>query len=81
MRRVAVTGMGVISPIGNTLDEYWKSLREGKCGIDFITRFDVSDYKVKVAAEVKGFDPLQYLAKSEVRKNDLYTQYAIAAAE
>ena len=81
MRRVAVTGMGVISPIGNTLDEYWKSLRDGKCGIDFITRFDVSDYKVKVAAEGKGFDPLEYLAKSEVRKNDLYTQYAVAAAE
>lgn len=80
MRRVVVTGMGVVTPVGNHLEEYWNSLVEGVCGVDFITRFDVSDKKVKVAAEVKNFDPLEYFEKSELRKNDLFVQYAVAAA-
>lgn len=80
MRRVVVTGMGAVTPVGNHLEEYWNSLVEGVCGVDFITRFDVSDKKVKVAAEVKNFDPLEYIEKSELRKNDLFVQYAVAAA-
>ena len=80
MRRVVVTGMGAVTPVGNHLEEHWNSLVEGVCGVDFITRFDVSDKNVKVAAEVKNFDPLEYFEKSELRKNDLFVQYAVAAA-
>lgn len=80
MNRVAVTGMGVISSIGNDVETYWGNLKAGKCGIGEITKFDTSDYKVKVAAEVKDFDPLKYMEKADVRKNDLFTQYAVAAA-
>lgn len=80
MRRVVVTGMGAVTPVGNHLEEYWSSLVSGVCGVDFITRFDASEKKVKVAAEVKGFDPLEYFEKSELRKNDLFVQYAVAAA-
>ena len=72
--------MGVGSPVGNDLNSYWDSLVNGRSGIGLITRFDTTDYKVKIAAEVKDFDPLQYLAKPELRKTDLYSQYAIAAA-
>ena len=81
MNRVVVTGLGTITPVGNDVETFWKSLTDGKCGIDFITRFDTEDYKVKVAAEVKDFDPLQYIPKSEARKMDLFCQYALAAAE
>lgn len=79
-KRVVVTGLGVISPVGNDVETYWKSLIEGKCGIDFIQKFDASEYKVKIAAEVKDFDPLQYLDKKECKRLDLYSQYALAAA-
>lgn len=80
MKRVVVTGMGVISPVGNDLNTFWNSLITGKCGIDFITKFDTTDYKAKVAAEVKDFDALLYMDKSQKRKSDLYAQYAMAAA-
>lgn len=80
MRRVVVTGMGVVSPVGNTLKEYWENLVNGVCGIDYITKFDTTDYKVKIAAEVKGFDPLKYMDKSETRRTDLFCQYALCAA-
>lgn len=80
MRRVVVTGLGVVSPVGNELSAFWENLKKGLCGIEMITRFDTADFKVKIAAEVKDFDPLVYLEKSEVRKTDLYAQYAIAAA-
>ncbi len=80
MKRVVITGMGVISPVGNTLDAFWNSLSNGVCGIDFITKFDTEPLKVKIAGEVKGFDPMQYMEKGEARKTDLYAQYAIAAA-
>ncbi len=80
MRRVVVTGMGVISPVGNTVESFWDSLVEGRSGIDFITKFDTADYKVKIAAEVKGFDPHDYMEKGEIRKTDLFSQYAVAAA-
>ncbi|TQI67735.1 beta-ketoacyl-ACP synthase II [Clostridium sp. KNHs216] len=80
MRRVVVTGMGVISPVGNTVESFWDSLVEGRSGIDFITKFDTADYKVKIAAEVKDFDPHNYMEKGEIRKTDLFAQYAVAAA-
>ncbi len=80
MRRVVITGMGAITPIGNSVPEFWESLKAGRCGIGPITRFDTSDYKVKVAAEVREFDPLQYMEKGDVRKYDLFCQYALAAA-
>lgn len=81
MNRVVVTGLGAVTPVGNDVETFWQSLVDGKCGVDFITRFDTSDYKVKIAAEVKDFDPLQYIPKNELRKTDLFCQYALAAAE
>ncbi len=81
MRRVVVTGMGIISPVGNDVPTYWESLLSGKNGIGPITRIDTTDYKAKLAAEVKDFDPLQYMDKSEARKYDLCIQYALAAAQ
>ena len=82
MRRVVITGVGAVSPVGNTAEETWNSLIAGKCGIGPITHFDTSDpaCKVKVAAEVKEFDPSLYMEKGEIRKTDLYAQYAMAAA-
>lgn len=79
-RRVAVTGLGVISPVGTDVQTAWKALREGKNGIGRVTKFDATDFKATLAAEVKDFDPLQYMARGELRKNDLFTQYAVAAA-
>lgn len=80
MRRVVVTGMGAITPLGNDLSTFWQGLVDGRCGIDFIQRFDTSDLKVKIAGEVKDFDPTLYIPKCDVKKNDLYTQYAMGAA-
>ena len=80
MRRVVVTGMGAVSPIGNTAVETWENMVAGKNGINYITRFDTSDYKVKIAAEVKDFDPLKYMTKSELGRTDLFCQYAMSAA-
>ena len=80
MRRVAVTGMGIISPIGNTVAEFEDSLRRGICGVDRITRYDTAGAPVKVAAEVKGFQPELYMGYGDVRRTDLYAQYAMAAA-
>lgn len=80
MRKVVVTGMGVISPVGNSIDTFWSSLVCGKHGIGPITRFDTSAFKAKLAAEVVGFNPRDYMEKSDVLKSDLYAQYALAAA-
>ena len=80
MRRVVVTGMGCVTPVGNDVPTFWESLKQGKCGIGPITHFDTTDYKVKVAGEVKDFDPLQYMEKSEIRKFDVFCWYAMAAA-
>ena len=80
MRRVAVTGLGVISPVGNDVQSFWNSLVEGRHGIGPITKFDTADFKVKIAAEVKDFDPLRYLDKSDLRRTDLFNQYAVAAS-
>ena len=80
MKRVAVTGMGVITPIGRDVPSMWNNLINGVHGIAPITKFDTSEFKMKLAAEVRGFDPLAYMEKSEARRNDLFAQYAIAAA-
>ncbi len=80
-RRVVITGMGIVSPIGCGVETYERALMDGVCGIGPITRFDTADFKVKVAAEVKDdFDPLKYLSKIEVKKMDRFTRYAMAAA-
>lgn len=80
MNRVVITGMGAVTPVGNDVRSFWESLKAGRCGIGPITKFDTSDYKVHVAAEVKDFDPLRYMDKSDLRKYDVFCQYALAAA-
>ena len=80
MRKVVVTGMGVVSPLGNSLDETWQGIKEGKSGIANITGFDCTDYKVQIAAEVKDFDASQFVDKREARKMARFTQFAVAAA-
>ena len=79
MRRVVVTGVGVVSPVGIGPREFWKSLCEGISGVGVINRFDASSYPVRIAAEVKGFDPLQYMEKKDLKKMDLFIQYGLAA--
>ncbi|MBQ8642069.1 MAG: beta-ketoacyl-ACP synthase II [Clostridia bacterium] len=79
-RRVVITGMGIVSPIGCDVDTYRQNLLAGVCGIGMITRFDATEFKVKVAAEVKDFDPLQYMTKMEVKQTDMFTRFAIGAA-
>lgn len=79
-RRVVITGLGAITPIGNHVESYWNNLIKGQCGIETITNFDSSDLKVKVAAQITDFEPLDYLKKNDIRKNDRFTQFAIAAA-
>ncbi len=79
-RRVVVTGLGAVTPLGNTVEETWASVRSGKSGIAKITAFDPSDYACKIAGEVKGFDPGQWMDKKEARKMGRYTQFAVAAA-
>lgn len=80
MKRVVITGMGAVTPIGNDVKSFWESLKAGRCGIGPITKFDAAEYKVHVAAEVKDFDPLQYMDKADLRKYDVFCQYALAAA-
>ncbi|MBF2709801.1 beta-ketoacyl-ACP synthase II [Flavobacterium soyangense] len=81
LKRVVVTGMGAITPLGNSVDEFWKNSLAGKSGVDLITKFDATNYKTKFAAEVKGFIATDYFEKKEARKYDLFTQYAVAAAD
>ncbi len=81
MKRVFVTGMGVISPVGNSISDFWGNLTAGVCGVGLIDRFDTEKLKVKVAAQVRDFDPQNYgMDVSSARRMDLYTQYAMAAA-
>lgn len=79
MNRVVVTGMGVISPVGNDVPSFWENIKSGKCGINRITKFDTTDFAVKVAGEVRDFDPLQYMTKRDVAHSDIYTRFAMAA--
>lgn len=79
-RRVVITGMGVVSPVGKSVDEFWQNLLAGKNAIDTISRFDASEFRATLAAEVKDFDPSEFMEKSEARKLDRFTQFAMAAA-
>lgn len=81
LKRVVVTGLGALTPIGNTVPEFWDNLINGVSGAGPITHFDASSFKTKFACEVKGFDVTQFLDRKEARKMDLYTQYAIAVAK
>ena len=80
MNRVVVTGMGAITPIGNDVESFWNGLKEKKLGFGPITYFDTTDYKAKLAAEVKNFDPKQYMDPKAARRMEVFSQYAVAAA-
>ena len=79
-RRVVVTGMGAITPIGNSVEEFWNGIKEGKTGFGPITYFNTADYRCKLAAEVKDFDPAQYMDKKSARRMEQFCQFAVAAA-
>ena len=80
-RRVVVTGMGAITPIGLSVDEFWNGVKEGKLGFGEITRFDSSEYKAHMAAEVKGFVGKDYMDFKAAKRMELFSQYAVAAAK
>lgn len=80
-RRVVITGLGAVTPLGNTVPEFWNSIKEGRCGIGEITKFDTTDYKVKLAAEVKGFVPKERMDFKAAKRMELFSQYAVAAAK
>jgi len=79
-RRVVMTGVGAVTPVGNTAEEFWAALLEGRSGIGAITRFDTTGYATRIAGEVKGFDPLKYIDKKDERKFDRFLKYAVACA-
>ena len=79
-RRVVITGLGAITPIGNNVEEFWKGIKEGKCGIDEITAFDTTGYKVHLAGEIKGYKAEDYFDRREAKRMDKFSQYAIIAA-
>ncbi|NLZ67388.1 MAG: beta-ketoacyl-[acyl-carrier-protein] synthase II, partial [Spirochaetales bacterium] len=80
-RRVVVTGLGAITPIGNTVEETWQAMKTGKNGIDKITLFDTTGFKATLAAEVKNFEVSKYLDVNETLRTDRYVQFAVAAAD
>lgn len=80
-RRVVITGMGVVSALGMGADNFWNSIKEGKNGISAVTRIDVSNMNCKVAAEIKDFDPSQFIDKKEAKRMDRYSQFALSAAK
>ena len=79
--KLVITGMGAVTPIGTGIDTYWDNLVQGVCGIDRITRFDTQDLAVQIAAEVKDFNPKDYISPKLIREMDLFQQYAFAAAD
>ncbi len=79
-RRVVITGLGVVTPIGLNVNDFWNSCKRGVCGIDKITYFDTSDYKVKLAAELKGFEPTKYMDGKKAKRMEAFSQYAVAAS-
>src|SRR6266705_6243047 len=80
LRRVVITGVGAVTPVGNTAEEFWAALIQGKSGIGPITRFDASLLPTRIAGEVKGFDSLRYIDKKDDRKFDPFLKYAVACA-
>lgn len=81
LHRVAITGLGAVTPVGNTAPDTWASLKAGKSGIGLISKFDTTDFKVKVAAEVKGFDAKEYFGVAEARRGDPFVHYALVASD
>lgn len=81
MKRVVVTGLGAITPIGNNVEDFWKGIKEGVCGIDEIKSFDTTDFKVKLAGEIKNYNEEDYFEKKSAKRLDKYTQYALIAAK
>ena len=81
LKRVVVTGLGAITPVGNSVPEFWENIVNGVSGAGPITHFDASLFKTQFACEVKNFDATKYIDRKEARKMDLYTQYAIAVAK
>lgn len=81
MRRVVITGTGTVTPVGNDKDTFWKNIKSGVCGVDLVTRFDASEFACRIGAEVKDFNPEDYLDKKEAKRMDRYTQFAMAAAK
>lgn len=79
--RVVITGMGVVSPVGIGIDQFWNSIVNGVCGIDYVTGFDTTNFDVKIGAEVKNFDPGQFLDRKEIRRTDRVVQFGVAAAK
>ena len=80
-RRVVVTGLGAVTPIGNNVKDFWKSIRAGTAGIGPLTKFDISKYKVKLAAEVKNFQAENYMDAKTARRMEAFSQYAVVAAK
>ena len=80
-RRVVITGMGAVTPIGNNVETFWKNVKEGKNGIGSITKFDTTDYKVKIAAEVKDFSAKELMDFKAAKRMETFSQYAVAAAK
>lgn len=80
MKRVVVTGMGTINPLGNTIESFWENILKGKNNTALITRFDASKFKTQIASEIHDFDPERYLDKNEIKRSDLFTQYALYSA-
>jgi 3-oxoacyl-[acyl-carrier-protein] synthase II len=80
MRRVVITGLGTLSPVGNTADEFWSSLIQGRSGVGPITKFDATNYPTRIAGEVRNFDPLNFVDKKDARRLDSFLHYAIAAS-
>lgn len=80
-RRVVITGLGAVTPIGNTVEEFWNGVRKGACGIGPITKFDTAEYKVHLAGEVKGFVAKERMDFKAARRMGTFSQYAVAAAK
>ncbi|NAW50873.1 beta-ketoacyl-ACP synthase II [Elizabethkingia argentiflava] len=80
MKRVVVTGLGTINPLGSNVKEFWSNITTGKSAVSKVTHFDATHFRTQVACEVKNFDPLRYLDKSEIKRSDLFTQYALYSA-
>ena len=81
LKRVVVTGLGALTPIGNNIQEYWEGLKSGKSGCAPITYFDTEKFKTKFACEVKNYDPLQHFNRKEARKLDRFAQYALISSD
>ena len=81
VKRVVVTGIGALTPLGNSLNDYWNGLINGVSGADFITRFDATKFRTRFACELKNFDPLTFLDRKEARKLDRFTQTALAVSD